>query len=404
MDKEGNLEAKHGESQPETANTQIKQWSRSTRYLVLVLMLAGAVWFVVYARVLVESLTIAALIAFFLNPLVSLVNRRIHLSRFWTIILVYLLTFAGLITLAIIFAPVIPAQTANLTNQLQIITEQIEQDYFSGPIDFLGFPIDLSPFQSELPTLDPMALARPDIILSAIRATSANVGWFAVILVTSFYLLQDWDKLRTWLFSWVPEGYSNDANRLYYEIQTVWNGYFRGQFRLSISVGLLTWIGVQAVGLPGAVIFGIAAGILDVILSVGPVLVALVAGMVALFAGSNLLPISQPIFAIVVLGIFGLIQLLENVWLRPRIMANNVNMHPALVFIAIIASLALAGVLTALFIIPVLASTGVIARYLYSRVFELDPWEKHIVQPTSKQAIKKTAVAPKTSQNHPKNQ
>ena len=114
-------------------------------------------------------------------------------------------------------------------------------------------------------------------------------------------------------------GIFDDANRLYYAIQNVWNGYFRGQFRLSIIVGLLTGVGVAAVGLPGAVIFGIAAGVLDVILSVGPVLVALVAGMVALFSGSNIefFNSSPLFFALIVLGIFALIQGIEKFMASP---------------------------------------------------------------------------------------
>lgn len=368
-----------------------KSWSKPTRYLVLVLMLAGAVWFFIYARELVESLAIAALLAFFLNPLVTLVNKRIHLSRFWTVLLVYLISLAGIVSLAIVFAPVIPEQTANLSHQLQEISEEIRADYFTGPIEVLGFTIDLSGFESELPTLDPEQFAKPDIILSAVKATSANLGWFAVILVTTFYLLQDWEKLKEWLFSLVPEGYYGDAMMLYSKIQSVWNGYFRGQFRLSVIIGILTWIGLAAVGLPGAVIFGIAAGILDVILSVGPAIVAVVAAMVALFSGgSNIFTeITPTLFALIVLGIFGIIQGVENVWLRPRIMSNNVNIHPAIVFIAIIASLALAGVLTALFIVPLLASIGVITRYLYCRVFDIEPWPEIIqVNPNGHQTNK----------------
>lgn len=338
-------------------------------------MLAFAIWFIIYARELVESLTIAALIAFFLNPLVTLVNQRTHLSRFWTVTLVFLLSLAGIVTLVIVFAPVIPEQATNLSRQLDAITADIQQDYFSAPFELMGFMIDLRPYEFDIPSLDPQQLARPDIILSALQATSTNIGWFAVILVTTFYLLQDWDKLRDWMFKYVPEGYNGDVTRLYTEIKQVWNGYFRGQFRLSIIIGILTWVGLTAVGLPGAVIFGIAAGILDVILSVGPLLVAAVAGVVALFAGSLFFPDMTPVvFTGLVLGIFAVIQAIENVWLRPRIMSHNVNIHPAIIFIAIIASLALAGVLTALFIIPLLASIGVISRYLYSRIFDLEPW------------------------------
>lgn len=368
-----------------------KSWSRPTRYLVLVMLVGAAVWFIIYARELVESLAIAAILAFFLNPLVTFVSDRIHVSRFWTVLMVYLISISALITLAILFAPIIPQQAGNLTKQLQVIIEEVQADYFTVPFEILGFTVDLRPFQSELPRFDLETFINPDIILSALRATSANAGWFVVILVTTFYLLKDWERLKEWIFGLVPPDYFGDANRLYYEIQSVWHGYFRGQFRLSIIVAVLTGVGLAAIGLPGAVIFGIAAGILDVILSVGPTLVAIVAAMVALFSGSNIfLDMSEVFFAAIVLGVFALIQGIENLWLRPRIMSNNVNIHPAIVFIAIVASLALAGVLTALFIVPVLASIGVLLRYLYCRVFEIEPWPELVVpNPNGRSSAKK---------------
>lgn len=381
----------------------INSWSKPTRYLVLVIMLAVGLWFVVVARDLIESLAIAALLAFLLNPLVTLVNQRAKVGRKWVVLFVYLSSLTALVVLGIIFIPLIPEQAANLYEQLQTITQQVQTDYMAEPLVLLNMEIPLTPLMPQLPALDPESFVRPDIILSAVQATTTNIGWLLVILVTSFYLLQDWARIRDWLFSWAPDGYAGDARRLYAEIRAVWNGYFRGQFRLSVIVGILTGIGTAVAGLPGAVIFGIAAGVMDVLLSVGPVMVMAVAALVALFAGSNIFTAMPPVlFALIVIGIFLLIQGIENVWLRPSIMGHSVNIHPAIVFVAIISSLALAGVLTALIIIPVLASVGVLSRYLYSRVMDIDPWSRQrpsplLVETHNSSQPAETAVAPSNS-------
>ena len=352
-----------------------KSWSKTSRYLTFVILLAASLWFILGARDLIESLAIAALLAYILNPLVTFVNKRARVSRNWTVLLVYLLSISALVTLGIIFIPVIPEEAADLVTELEVILEQIETEYLSEPINILNFEVSLAPLLPDITAISPETLISPDIILNAVQATSTNVGWLLVILVTTFYLLQDWARLRDWLFQWAPEGYSDDARRLYDEIRRVWNQYFRGQLRLSLIIGILTGIGTAAVGLPGAVIFGISAGVFDVLLSVGPVLVTIVAAVVSIFAGSTYLPVTNLVFMLIVVGIFSIIQILENVWLRPRIMGQSLNIHPAIVFIAIIASLALAGVLTALIIIPVLASIAVLARYLHAKIFDLEPWE-----------------------------
>jgi predicted PurR-regulated permease PerM len=72
--------------------------------------------------------------------------------------------------------------------------------------------------------------------------------------------------------------------------------------------------------------------------------------------------------------LFGGINVVENVWLRPRIMGNSLRLHPAIVFVAIVGSLALAGILVALIIVPVIGSVLVIGRYLYCKILDIDPW------------------------------
>ncbi|MCP5095200.1 MAG: AI-2E family transporter [Chloroflexi bacterium] len=369
-----------------------KSWSKTTRYLVLILVLAAILWFFLSAKDLIETLAISALLAYILNPVVTFVNKRARVGRNWIVLLVYLLSLAALVTLGIIFIPVIPEQTASLVSELQIILEQVEQDYLSTPLTFLTYEIPLNTLIPEIPELSPDAFIQPDIILTAVQATTTNVGWLMVILVSTFYLLQDWGRLREWMFGWAPEGYDMDVRMLYRKIREVWNQYFRGQLRLSLTIGILSGIGSAAVGLPGAVIFGILAGVFDVLLSVGPVMITAVAALVALFAGSTFLPVSNVLFMLIILVIFGVIQILENVWLRPSIMGHTLNIHPAVVFIAIIASLALAGVLTALIIIPVLASVGVIGRYLHAKIFDIDPWRD--IQPSSSLNGNRDATSP----------
>jgi hypothetical protein len=49
-------------------------------------------------------------------------------------------------------------------------------------------------------------------------------------------------------------------------------------------------------------------------------------------------------------------------------------MNTGLVFIAIIGAAMLGGILAALIILPIIASIGVIGRYIRARLLDLDPW------------------------------
>lgn len=357
-------------------------WSRTSRYFLLTLVLAALVWFIDAARALIGPLVISALLAYVLNPAVVFFNKKAKLPRKWVVLFVYLVSLAIIITLAVVFAPIIPDQVASLITELQKILIQIEEP-LSRPIAFFGYQ-----FTFDNMLADPEVLSadfiRPDLILEIARSASENLAWLLVILVTTYYIMQDWPRLRNWLLNLSPLFIASDVRRLYDEISTIWQKYLVGQLRLMIIIGLVTGLASAAVGLPGAVAFGFLAGLLDIILTVGPTIAMLIAGLVAYFAGSTFLPLSNTWFMILVAALFLAIKLVEDVWLRPRIMGHTLKMHPAVVFIAIMGALALAGILVALIIIPVVASVGIIGHYLYCRILEIEPWPEDAATETNR--------------------
>ena len=349
-----------------------QSWSKTTRYFVLSLSLAALIWFLIAARGLIGPLAIAALLAYVLNPAVAFVNIRTKLPRKWVVLLVYLISLAVLITLAIVFAPLIAQQLGNLAEELGLFQAQLEER-LATPLFILGFQISLNEVVTNFGNAS-TGFVSPDLILGVIQSTSTNLAWILVILVTTFYLLQDWHILRDWLIGLAPNEYQTDVRRLYYSVQQVWNNYLRGQLVLMLMVGFLTGFGLAVIGVPGAATLGILTGILDAILSVGPAVAMLIAAAVAWVVGSTFFDLSNAWIALLVVILYVLIQTVENVWLRPRVIGQWVHLHPAIVFVAVMGSLALAGVLVTLIIIPVLSSAGVIGRYIYCKIFDIDPW------------------------------
>lgn len=377
-----------------------KSWSKPTRYLGLIILLGAMLWFLIAARGLISPLLIAALLAYIFNPAVSFVNKNTKLPRNWVVLLVYLLSLGGLITLGIIFVPLIPAQVTSLVDQIREIILELEANIVE-PVYFLGFQLPLNELLAQIPldALISVNFVRPDVVLNVVQATTTNLGWVLVVLVTTYYLLQDWGRLYNWFMEKAPPDYKEDVHRLYHEINEVWRRYFQGQLRLMFIIGVLTGLASAAVGLPGAVAFGVFAGVLDIILSVGPALVMVVAAFVAFYAGSMFLPLTNAWFTVLVLGLYGLIQMVENVWLRPRIMGDTLKIHPAVVFTAVIGSLALAGVLTALIIIPVIGTVSIILRYIYAKILDVPPWPDvevvpAVVRENEKEGVSETAVSP----------
>lgn len=353
-------------------------WSRNTRTFALLITAAVLLALIYAARQLLGPLVIAALLAYVLNPLVTFVNRRSKLPRNLVVALLYLLSLGALVMLVVVFAPPLVEEAQALTSELQSISSQI-QERLTEQITILGFEMAPGDFIGVTETF-PEQFIRSDRILMMLEAATTNLVWILVILVTTYYLLQDWDKLRDWLLGLAPEEAEADVGRLYSEIKGIWQSYLRGQLALMVTMALLTGLALIAVGMPGAAALGVLAGLFDVIPTIGPTIALIVTALVAWFEGSSFLPLSHGHFTVLVVALYLLIQWVENAYLRRRVMDPSIQIHPAVVFIGIIAALSMVGILGALVVVPVLGTTAVVGKYLRRRMLGLAPWPEDEVE------------------------
>lgn len=349
-------------------------WSRNVRIFVLLLAAAAGASVLYAARALIGPLLIAALLAAILNPLVTIINRRSRLPRNAVVLLFYLLAMGSILLLGFAVAPPLARQVRLLSQELQQTILELETT-LSERIVVLGFEVAPEEILGESDVVVEN-LIRSDRLVALLEATTTNLVWILVILVTTYYLLQDWDRLREWFFGLMPSEIESDLRRLYERIRHIWQNYLRGQLLLMLFTGLLTAVVLAAVGLPGALVIGLLTALLDVIPTLGPALVMIIAGLLAWFNGSSYLPLSPGWFMLLVVALHGLVQAVENAWLRPHIMGQRLQLHPAVVFIGIVAALYLVGALGALVVVPVLGTMAVLGNYVHRRVLGLDPWEE----------------------------
>jgi predicted PurR-regulated permease PerM len=362
-------------------------WSRNARYLAL--FLAGAVLLLVLyaAHDLLGPLLISAFLAYLFNPLVTLATRRSRLPRKVVITLLYVFLLALLVFLALTLAPALAERIRNLSLELQTIVANLER-LLAQRIVIFGLSL-----QPEEILGDPESLSArffgSERVLAALTAATTNLGWVLVILVTTFYLLQDWTRLRDWFFGLAPAWAEMDVRRLYDEIKLVWQNYLRGQLVLMIFVGVVTWLGLEAIGLPGAGALGLLTGLLDIIPTLGPTLAMVAAALIAVSEGSSYLPLSNLWASLLTILLYVLIQAVENVWLRPQIMSSRLQIHPAVVFVGVVAALYLLGMLGALVVVPVLGTLAIIGNYLRCRILELDPWPSvdRVIEPVEAEVL-----------------
>lgn len=369
-------------------------WSLPTRYYVLtiVLLLLGLLMWA--TREMISPLIIAGLIAYILNPIANLLSQRTRLGHRFAVNLVYFVSLGLLIALPAVLVPVLSSDIETLSQDLLSIVYQM-QSYSAQPLVIGGFVINLQALlpQPELSVTQFIEMI-PENALEIIEATSKNAAWFLVIVVTVYYLLMDWNRMRDWFINLAPDDYRPEIQRVYLEIKSVWSAYIRGQLALMFIVGVIFTLVWLLIGLPGAVILGLLTGLFSLAPEIGPLVAGGMAALVALREGSTLLSISNGWFTLLVIGLYLLLINFKNIWLRPRVMGRSVNLNEGLVFVAIIAAVIFNGVLGALIIVPMLASAIVVGRYLRARILGLDPFPPEQVPMVSETEIPLTRATP----------
>jgi predicted PurR-regulated permease PerM len=175
-------------------------------------------------------------------------------------------------------------------------------------------------------------------------------------------------------------------------MSATWNAFLRGQLVLGTVVGFIIFLIALVVGLPNALILALIAGFAEFLPTIGPILAAIPAMLVAFFQSeaSWIGNIMSPFwFTILVAGIYALIFHLENYFLAPRIIGYHLRMHPLVVILGALAGARIAGFLGVLLAAPVLASARLILMYIYCKLTDQPPFPDIDVIPAGPE----TAVA-----------
>jgi len=135
-----------------------------------------------------------------------------------------------------------------------------------------------------------------------------------------------------------------------------------------LIVGAVFTIAWMVMGIPGALVLGVLAGLFTLVPDVGPFLAAALATAVALLEGSTWIPLSNFWVAGITVLVYLVLIGLKNFFLRPIVMGRSVHMNEALVFIIIMIATILEGILGALLVVPLYASTVVILRYIQRKI------------------------------------
>jgi len=332
-------------------------------------------------RSLVVGFTVAFLIAYMLHPVLNWVTARTKIPRglaAFLILLIFLLIILGATTG---LGLTLSERIVDLANYLTTIAEQLPaqiQSLADFSLKIGPWTLDLgsegiSPLLSNLASsLSPLLAQAGTLLGSVALAAASAITSFLLIMVISFYLLKDFDRIRPALVRLAPPVYREDVAFLLGETNRVWRAFLRGQVLLGVVIGVLSGASMFIIGLDFPIIIGVISGFLELIPMFGPVISAIIAVLVGMFQASNPFGVTPLAYALIIVAIFTVIQQVENTVLVPRILGENLNLPPLVVFMAILAGGVLAGFFGVLLASPTVATSRLYLSYVYNKVADLE--------------------------------
>jgi predicted PurR-regulated permease PerM len=317
-------------------------------------------------------LFIATVIGTVIRPIASWLNQRGFPRAAGVLIIyfVFLLLFAGFLWLLF---PLIFEQTATLAKDLPGYYQNLRGGLIGSPSVFVAHLGLVLP--STLPGFNPAPPAGQNFVASAEQIWSYTVMTaqalftFVVILVLTLYWALDGPRIIKSVLLLVPQGLRDSFTELIAGMESKVGYYIAGQIILCIVIGILALIAYSFIGLPNALVLALAAGVMEAVPMIGPILGAVPAGLVALSVAPN-----KIIWVIVATLI---IQQLENSLLVPRIMKSTVGVNPFVTLLALFAFGTLFGVAGALMAIPMAAIAQLALNHFVfkSATVEMEPTE-----------------------------
>lgn len=354
------------------------QWNPTTRVIIVAVLLVLLGLFINAIRPLIGPLTAAALFAYALHPLVERLATRTRLSYKWAVNFVYFPFLILLIATPGTLVPLLVGQVETLSVEVTRVLSSIEARLME-PIIIFGRTISPEQLADFLGSAAAGLTPAAEDTIQVLEATSTSLLWLVVILVSTYYLMSDWQGLRRWFIDLFPEREKAELSQLLREISETWRGYLRGTLALMFMMGIFFIIVGLAIGLPGAVALGLLTGLLSMIPELGPTIAGVLASLVAFFEGSNFLPLSNFWFAMLVAAIYIVVMQLKSIWLRPLVMGRFMHMNTGLVFVSIIGAALIFGIFEALIVLPVVASAGQIGHFVRCKLLSIPPFPEMTV-------------------------
>ncbi len=332
--------------------------AKTARVLFTLMMFLLVLAFLHGARETLTLFLFAILFAYFIEPIVALLQRLLH-GRIKGIVATYLL-LGGLGTgLGFALGPMIASEVKDLVASLPKLADRVASGQFVYSIIKNQGWTQQRAMQIQQVFMDHRAeiFAYIGGLAEQMRAPLTHIWWIVLIPILSVFFLKDAGAIARGL---VLLGGDNRKRlvfqRVVNDVNVMLGSYIRAQLILASLTGVVLTVGLALTHVPFAFVLGPVAGIFEFIPVVGPAVASVAIFGLALLAGYPHL-----LWIFLFLGTWRTIQDYVN---APRIMGSSLEISPLAEIFGVLAGGEIGGVIGALVSVPVMAILRILWRRL----------------------------------------
>jgi predicted PurR-regulated permease PerM len=343
------------------------------KFISTVLLFAVVLYLFYALRSIFLYVILGGILALLGKPIVRFLSNRLPIPSVVAVILTLLFQMSILIGVAALLIPIVITQGDNLSLlEIDALEKNVSEIIFRIT-DFLSTQIPASKAYLESLSLEDQLLSSVDLnfipnLLSGLVGAlgELSIGFFSVLFI-SFFFLKDQKLLQSGILVFIPKEKEAQTINSIEKISQLLTRYFSG-ILLQLTILFIVYsITLLIGGVDNAIIIALLCAIFNIIPYIGPLIGGILMLLLTLisYLDTDFYAVALPKLAYVAAGIV-IGQLIDNFFSQPFIYAKSVKSHPLEIFLVILSSGVLFGILGMVVAIPAYTAIKVVLSIFFS--------------------------------------
>ncbi|WP_339213065.1 AI-2E family transporter [Ornithinibacillus sp. FSL M8-0202] len=342
-----------------------KRWFQTLVGMILVFLLIYLVYLtrfifdpvLKYIGAVGFPLIAAGLLYYLTRPIMKLLIRY-KVPRILSILLVFIILIAVVYFFTIFIIPIAQDQYARFVDNIPIMMKGAEDVIRYVQANQSIIPIEV--YETMDNFIDNMQTYIEGFMTFLFSFISQLIGFVFVLVLVPFFLffmLKDGEKFVPFVTKIFADKKANNLRNLLRKIDHTLSAYIQGQLLISLSIGVMLFIGYLIIDLNYALSLALFGMVMCVVPFVGPFIAVLPALIVGAF--------EDPMNIVWISLIMIIAQQIEGNFISPNIMGHVLRIHPLTIITIILAAGSIAGFIGILVAVPFYAVVKVIIMHFY---------------------------------------